>query len=162
MSLRLIKIAILWVLSGGIIAYVLNRNQEDDISRNINQKLVNIINDQLMNLGLFSDQSLYDDLTYSQDFFTYNYPIYVYRDGQLIFWNSNAYFPAYEKIKSNDDVRFITDDNISVISLRVSKQEDSGALVEVYSIIPIATNLLSGNHQSINLFNEQLFYCWIQ
>ena len=157
MSLRLIKIAILWVLSGGIIAYVLNRNQEDDISRNINQKLVNIINDHLMNLGLFSDQSMYDDLTYSQDFFTYNYPIYVYRDGQLIFWNSNAYFPAYEKIKSNDNVRFITDDNISVISLRVSKQEDSGALVEVYSIIPIATNLLSGNHQSINLFNEQLF-----
>mgnify|MGYP003331565436 CR=1 FL=1 len=54
-------------------------------------------------------------------------------------------------------MRFITDDNISVISLSVSKQEDSGALIEVYSIIPIASKFSSSDHRSITSFNEQLF-----
>ena len=157
MSLRLIKILFLWIFSCGIIAFVLYANKEDKISHKINQKIVTIINDQLMDLQLFSDQSMYDELTYPQDFFISNYPIYAYRDRQLIFWNSNAYFPDYEKIKSNDQVRFIKDDNISFICLSVSKREDSGALVEVYSIIPIASNLLSIDHQSIKLFNEELF-----
>ena len=157
MFTKLIKIAVLWVVSCGIIAFVLNTNKEDEISQRINQRITTIIDDQLMNLKLFSNQSKYDESIYAQDFSRLNYPIYVFRDGKLIFWNSNAYFPAYDKIKSKDKVRFITDENISFISLSVLKHEDSGALVEVYSIIPIASNLLSNDHQSINLFNEQLF-----
>ena len=141
MSLRLIKIVVLWIFSCGIIAFVLFVNKEDEISRKINKKIVTIISDQLMHLQLFSDQSMYDELTYPQDLFKSNYPIYAYRGGQLIFWNSNAYFPAYEKVKSDDKVRFIVDDNISIVCLKVSKQEDSGALLELYSIIPIASDI---------------------
>ena len=92
-----------------------------------------------------------------QQSFNSNYPTYGYRDGDLIFWNSNAYFPEYERIKTVDTVAFFSDENINVICLRVSKQEVSGALLELYSIIPIASTFVSKENQSITVFNKQLF-----
>tara|TARA_X000001036_G_scaffold439974_1_gene493436 strand:+ start:1997 stop:5569 length:3573 start_codon:yes stop_codon:yes gene_type:complete len=157
MSLRLIKIAILWFFSIGIIAFMLYVGKESKVSLKINQKISTTISNQLTDLQIFLDQSVFDEFTYPQDYFKSNYPIYGYRDGNLIFWNSNSYFPAYEKVKSDDKVRFIVDDNISIVCLKVSKQEDSGALLELYSIIPIASTFLSNDHQLINVFNKQLF-----
>ena len=53
MFTKLIKIAVLWVVSCGIIAFVLNTNKEDEISQRINQRITTIIDDQLMNLKYF-------------------------------------------------------------------------------------------------------------
>ena len=157
MRLRLIKIIVLWFFSAGVIAYWLNMGKEGQVALEINNKISSIISDQLTNLHFFLDQSMHHNGTDLQQSFNSNYPIYGYRDGDLIFWNSNAYFPAYERIKTVDTVAFLSDDNINVICLRVSKQEVSGALLELYSIIPIASTFVSKENQSITVFNKQLF-----
>jgi len=157
MRLRLIKIIVLWFFSAGIIAYWLNMGKESQIAREINNKISSIISDQLTNLHFFLDQSMYHNGADLQQYFNSNYPTCVYRDGDLIFWNSNTYFPAYERINTVDTVAFFSDDNINVICLRVSKEEVSGALLEVYSIIPIASTFVSKENQSITVFNKQLF-----
>ena len=157
MRLRLIKIIVLWFFSAGVIAYWLNMSREGQVALEINNKVSSIISDQLTNLHFFLDQSMHHNGADLQQSFNSNYPIYGYRDGNLIFWNSNAYFPAYERIKTVDTVAFFSDDNINVICLRVSKQEVSGALLELYSIIPIASTFVSKENQSITLFNKQLF-----
>ena len=149
MRLRLIKIIVLWFFSAGVIAYWLNMGKEGQVALEINNKISSIISDQLTNLHFFLDQSMHHNGADLQQSFNSNYPIYGYRDGDLIFWNSNAYFPAYERIKTVDTVAFFSDDNINVICLRVSKQEVSGALLELYSIIPIASTFVSKENQSI-------------
>ena len=157
MRLRLIKIVVLWFFSAGVIAYWLNMGKEGQVAREINNKISSIISDQLTNLYFFLDQSMHDNGSDLQQSFNLNYPTYGYRDGDLIFWNSNAYFPEYERIKTVDTVVFFSDENINVICLRVSKQEVSGALLELYSIIPIASTFVSKENQSITVFNKQLF-----
>ena len=157
MRLRLIKIAVLWFFSAGVIAYWLNMGKEGQVAREINNKISSIISDQLTNLHFFLDQSMHHNGSDLQQSFNSNYPTYGYRDGDLIFWNSNAYFPEYERIKTVDTVVFFSDENINVICLRVSKQEVSGALLELYSIIPIASTFVSKENQSITVFNKQLF-----
>ena len=157
MRLRLIKITVLWFFSAGIIVYWLNAGKEGQVAREINNKISSIISDQLTDLHFFLDQFMHHNGTDLRQSFNPNYPTYGYRDGDLVFWNSNAYFPAYERIKTVDTVAFFSDENINVICLRVSKQEVSGALLELYSIIPIASTFVSKENQSITVFNKQLF-----
>ncbi|MDC1369906.1 HAMP domain-containing histidine kinase [Cyclobacteriaceae bacterium] len=157
MRLRLIKITVLWFFSAGIIAYWLNAGKEGQVAREINNKISFIISDQLTDLHFFLDQSMHHNGADLRQSFNLNYPTYGYRDGDLVFWNSNAYFPAYDRIKTVDTVAFFSDENINVICLRVSKQEVSGALLELYSIIPIASTFVSKENQSITVFNKQLF-----
>ena len=129
MRLRLIKITVLWFFSAGIIVYWLNAGKEGQVAREINNKISSIISDQLTDLHFFLDQFMHHNGTDLRQSFNPNYPTYGYRDGDLVFWNSNAYFPAYERIKTVDTVAFFSDENINVICLRVSKQEVSGALL---------------------------------
>ena len=157
MRLRLIKIAVLWFFSAGIIAYWLNTGKEGQVSREINHKISSVISDQLTALQFFLDQSMHQNDADLPQSFNPNYPTYGYRDGDLIFWNSNAYFPAYEHIKTAETVVFFSNENISVICLRVAKQEVSGALFELYSIIPIASTFVSRDNESVTVFNEDLF-----
>ena len=111
MRLRLIKIAVLWFFSASIIAYWLNAG-EGQVAREINNKISSIISDQLTDLHFFLDQSMHDNGSDLQQSFNPNYPTYGYRDGDLVFWNSNAYFPEYERIKTVDTVAFFSDENI--------------------------------------------------
>ena len=157
MHLRLIKIAFLWVFSIGIIAFWLYYGKESEVLRRENNKISVIISDQLSDLQLVLDQSMHDEITDTRERLNPNYPTSGYRDGQLVFWNSNSYFPDYERIKSADKIRFVKDNNRNMICLSASKHGPTGALLELYAIIPIASTFVSNENQAITVFNKQLF-----
>lgn len=84
------------------------------------------------------------------------YPYYIFRNGQLVYWSDHRFVPNYQDIAGNQETRLLSTDN-SIYIVNAIKFGDKGGNVEVFSLINLYRKFHNENDYLHNGYNHHIF-----
>lgn len=151
-----IFIIALWLITGflALIGSMFSPD-ESSVKSEVNQNLQRLVEEQHAVLENVINQ--FSNLNNPYDIqIDHRYPIRVYDNGELIYWNSNSFIPDYSNFRSNDSIYFHRSVTSYVINRKTIAYHETG-LLEFYGFIPIYENFGFTNRYLTAGFNKEIF-----
>ncbi len=86
----------------------------------------------------------------------YEYPISVYNNGEIVYWNSNKFIPSYSQFRSSDSIYFYNEASSLIISRKTINYYETG-LIEFYAFLPVYTYFDLSNEYLQSELNRDIF-----
>ncbi len=155
--MRINRTLLVWLWSVVIISYSYISFESyflGDPYSEVQNRLIEVLDEQRTTLNDLADN--WENPKYNKSKLTdYRYPIRVYRDDRLVFWNSNDFIPDIRDIRKNDTLYF--DNDSTYVVRRIDLNNGSISNLELFAFLPLKYEYSIYNQNLVPGFNKEIF-----
>ena len=96
------------------------------------------------------------DFSFSKINFQGEYPLYIFKDDELVYWSDYRYVPDYKVIRGHFNLKFFENEKgkFLIRKWRVNPREED---IDVFGLVPLYVNYPFGNDYLQPHFNQDIF-----